>query len=223
MPNGSRVACMAAPSQDHANPDCPCRSLHGEKWSEDIAARKPASSARTTASSSFAGWTCSCELWIPYTVMRATYPLDAPVMLVPMSEDLTVRGSVAIPRAELQWRFSRSGGPGGQGVNTTDSKVELRWNLAETSALPPALKQRALNRLAGRLVDGALVITSSEQRAQLQNRRSAEIRLVALVRDAIAPDPPTRRPTKPSRGAVERRLESKRRRSLTKRNRRTGD
>jgi ribosome-associated protein len=137
-----------------------------------------------------------------------------------MSDDLPVRGSITIPRAELRWRFSRSGGPGGQGVNTTDSKVELRWNVAETDALPPMLKERALARLEGRLVDGALVITASEQRAQLQNRKAAEIRLAALVRDAITPDPPARRPTRPSRGAVERRLESKRRRSLRLQNRR---
>ncbi|GIJ47439.1 aminoacyl-tRNA hydrolase [Virgisporangium aliadipatigenens] len=137
-----------------------------------------------------------------------------------MSDDLPVRGSITIPRAELRWRFSRSGGPGGQGVNTTDSKVELRWNVAESDALPPVLKERALTRLAGRLVDGALVITASEQRHQLQNRKAAEIRLAALVRDAITPDPPARRPTRPSRGAVERRLENKRHRTLKLQNRR---
>jgi ribosome-associated protein len=133
---------------------------------------------------------------------------------------LAVRGSIAIPRSELMWRFSRSSGPGGQSVNTADSRVDLRWNVATTTALPEPLKQRALERLASRLVDGVLVVTASEHRGQLQNRRAAEVRLVALVAAAIAPGPTTRRPTRPSRGAVQARLDSKRRRGLTKKQRR---
>ena len=136
---------------------------------------------------------------------------------------LPVRGSIAIPRSELSWRFSRSSGPGGQSVNTADSRVELRWDLAGSGALPPVLRARALERLAGRLVDGALVVTAQEHRAQLQNRRAAEARLVALVAAAIAPGPPTRRATRPSRGAVQRRLDAKRARSVTKQNRRSVD
>src|SRR5262245_48888764 len=140
-----------------------------------------------------------------------------------MVDELPVRGSIAIPRAELSWRFSRSSGPGGQSVNTADSRVELRWDLASSSALPPALRARALERLAGRLVDGVLVITAQEHRAQLRNRRAAEARLVALVAAAIAPNPPVRRPTRPSRGAVQRRLDAKRRRSNIKQARRPPD
>lgn len=136
------------------------------------------------------------------------------------AEDLQVRGSLAIPRAELQWRFSRSSGPGGQGVNTTDSRVELSWDLGRSTALPPALKARALERLAGRLVDGVLTVAASEHRAQLQNRRAAENRLAALVAEAVAPPPPRRRATRPSRSAVEARLASKRRRSQIKKLRR---
>jgi ribosome-associated protein len=136
---------------------------------------------------------------------------------------LPVRGSIAIPRSELAWRFSRSSGPGGQSVNTADSRVELRWNLAGSDALPPPLKERALHRLASRLLDGVLVVTAQEHRAQLQNRRAAEARLVALVAAAIAPGPPTRRPTRPSRGAVQARLDAKRRRSMTKQQRRIAD
>ena len=136
---------------------------------------------------------------------------------------LAVNGSVAIPRAELTWRFSRSSGPGGQGVNTADSRVELRFDLAGTQALPEHLKQRALARLAPRLVDGALVVTASEYRAQLQNRRAAETRLAALLAEGIAPLARTRRPTKPSRGAVQRRLDDKSRRSTLKRQRRGFD
>ncbi|HKS98002.1 MAG TPA: alternative ribosome rescue aminoacyl-tRNA hydrolase ArfB, partial [Rugosimonospora sp.] len=92
-----------------------------------------------------------------------------------------------MPRRELTWRFSRSGGPGGQSVNTADSRVELRFDLARTSALPEHLKERALRRLEPRLVDGVLVVTASEQRSQLQNRRAAQARLVALLADALAP------------------------------------
>jgi ribosome-associated protein len=141
-------------------------------------------------------------------------------MLIGVTNGLPVRGTVAIPRRELSWRFSRSSGPGGQSVNTADSRVELRWNLAASTALPEPLKQRALQRLGHRLVDGAVVVTASEHRAQLQNRRAAETRLVALVANAIAPGPAGRRPTKPSHGAVQARLDAKRRRSLTKQRRR---
>ncbi|HEX6920035.1 MAG TPA: alternative ribosome rescue aminoacyl-tRNA hydrolase ArfB [Actinomycetes bacterium] len=134
-----------------------------------------------------------------------------------MPGDLQVRGSVVIPEAELRWRFSRAGGPGGQSVNTTDSRVELSYDLAASAALPPPLKARALQRLAGRLVDGVITVTASERRSQLQNRRAAEDRLVALLLEAIAPPPRPRRPTRPSRGAVARRLEAKRRRGAVKR------
>ena len=141
-------------------------------------------------------------------------------ILNPVDDDLRVTADVSVPRSELSWRFSRSGGPGGQSVNTTDSRVELRFDLAGTAALPDHLRSRALERLAGRLVDGMIVISAAEQRSQLQNRRAAEARLVALLAAAIAPPPRQRKRTKPTRGAIERRLESKRRRSQTKRDRR---
>lgn len=138
-----------------------------------------------------------------------------------MPGDLKVRGSVVIPEAELSWRFSRSSGPGGQGVNTTDSRVELLWDVAATSALGALLKERALERLAERLVDGVLGITASEQRSQHQNRLSAERRLVEVVAAAIAPPPRPRRATKPTRGSVDRRIAEKKRRGETKRLRRS--
>jgi len=135
--------------------------------------------------------------------------------------DLRVRGSVVIPEAELSWRFSRSSGPGGQGVNTTDSRVELRWDVGASSALGPVLRERALERLADRLVDGSVVaVTASEQRSQWQNRLAAERRLVDLVSEAIAPPPRPRRPTKPTRGSQERRIAEKKRRGEVKRLRR---
>lgn len=140
-----------------------------------------------------------------------------------MPAPLPVTDSVAIPADELRWRFSRSSGPGGQGVNTTDSRVELSWDLAASAVLPATLRRRAVARLGRRLVDGVLTVAASEYRSQLDNRRAAAERLADLVRDAIAPPPPRRRPTKPSKGSVARRLEAKKRRATTKRLRRDTD
>jgi ribosome-associated protein len=136
-----------------------------------------------------------------------------------MSLDVTVRGT-AIPPEELSWRFSRSAGPGGQSVNTTDSRVELSYDLARSTALPPAQKQRALRALAGRLTDGVLTVTASETRSQLRNREAAAERMAALLTEATGPPPPPRRPPRPSRAARERRLANKRRTSEIKRLRR---
>ncbi len=140
-----------------------------------------------------------------------------------MDGELRVTDRVSIPAAELTWRFSRSSGPGGQGVNTTDSRVELSWDLAASAALPPPLRERAVERLAGRLVDGVLTVVASEHRSQLRNREAAAARLAALVAQAVAPPPRTRRATRPSKGAVERRIAAKKRRGETKRNRRAED
>lgn len=136
-----------------------------------------------------------------------------------MADDLHISNTVVIPAAELRERFSRSSGPGGQGVNTTDSRVELSFDLARSSAIPESLRPRAVERLAGRLVDGVITVAASEFRAQLANRNAARERLAAILRQALAPPPKRRRPTKPSRGAQERRLQEKRRRSDLKRQR----
>jgi ribosome-associated protein len=133
-----------------------------------------------------------------------------------------VRG-VVIPPAELSWRFSRSPGPGGQSVNTADSRVELSFDLAATTALPPVLKERALTALAGRLVDGVFTVTASEHRSQLRNRQAAASRLAAVLTEATAPPPAPRRATKPTRGSRERRLTAKKQRSEIKRLRRSDD
>ncbi|CAL9454425.1 Peptidyl-tRNA hydrolase ArfB [Streptomyces sp. enrichment culture] len=130
-----------------------------------------------------------------------------------------IRGSVSLPEAELVWRFSRSSGPGGQHVNTSDSQVELRFDLARTEALPPVWKERALERLAGRLVGGVLVVRASEHRSQWRNRETAAARLASLLAQATAPPPRPRRPTKIPRGINERRLREKKQRSETKRGR----
>ncbi|MFF9406403.1 alternative ribosome rescue aminoacyl-tRNA hydrolase ArfB [Streptomyces anandii] len=136
-----------------------------------------------------------------------------------MSGPHLIRGSVALPEAELAWRFSRSSGPGGQHVNTSDSQVELRFDLAGTEALPEVWKQRALERLASRLVDGVIVVRASEHRSQWRNREAAAVRLAALLAEATAPPPRPRRPTRVPRGINERRLREKKQRSETKRGR----
>jgi ribosome-associated protein len=137
-----------------------------------------------------------------------------------MSLPVRVRGSVVVPDAELQWRFSRSSGPGGQHVNTSDTQVELRFDVAASAVLPQVWKERALERLAGRLVDeGVLVVRASEHRSQWRNREAAAVRLGALLSEAVAPPPRARRATRPSRGVVERRLTDKKRRADVKRGR----
>ena len=118
---------------------------------------------------------------------------------------------------ELRWRFSRSSGPGGQGVNTTDSRVELSVDLVGSPSVPDGARERLLLRLQSRLVDGALTVVAAEHRSQLRNRQAARDRMTALLSAAIAPDPPKRRPTKPSRRAKQRRLDDKTRRGHVKR------
>jgi ribosome-associated protein len=138
----------------------------------------------------------------------------------PVEPDLVVLPSITIPGRELQWRFSRSSGPGGQGVNTTDSRVQLSWEPGTSTALGAVALERLLVKLAGRMQDGAIVVTASEFRSQLRNREAARARLAALVREGVAPPAATRRPTRPSAGQRRRRLEDKRRRSDVKRLRR---
>lgn len=139
-----------------------------------------------------------------------------------MSIEVSVRG-ITIPPDELSWRFSRSTGPGGQSVNTTDSRAELSFNLAESEALPPLFKRRALAALAGRLAGGVITITAAEYRSQLRNREAAAERLSELLTEATAAPPKARRPTRPTRASKERRLADKQRRSQTKRLRRSTD
>lgn len=120
-----------------------------------------------------------------------------------------------VPAADLVERFSRSSGPGGQGVNTADRRVELELELG---ALPltAAQRRRVESAHGPRLVDGRLVVAASEHRQQRRNRVAARERMAALLRDALAPPPPPRRATRPTRGSVERRLDAKRRRADTK-------
>ena len=133
---------------------------------------------------------------------------------------LRVTPGLTIAESELTWRFSRSSGPGGQGVNTTDSRVELVWDAAGSASLTPHQRERILQQLAGRLVGGVLTVTASEHRAQARNREAARERLAGLVADAVRPPAAPRRATKPTRGAKERRLTAKKQRTDVKRLRR---
>ena len=132
-----------------------------------------------------------------------------------MTGPLAFRG-VVVPPHELAWRFSRSSGPGGQSVNTTDSRVELVFDVQRSTVLPEAVRARVLARLAHRLVDGVLTVTASEYRSQHRNREAARARLAELLTEASAPPAPKRRPTRPTRGSQERRLSAKARRGQTK-------
>jgi ribosome-associated protein len=138
-------------------------------------------------------------------------------------DDLRVNSWLVIPAAELHERFSRSSGPGGQSVNTADSRVELSFDVEHSAVLPEWARARALERLASRLSGGMLTIAASEQRSQLANRQAARARLADLLRDAIAPPPRPRVPTRPGRAANERRLQAKRTRAAVKRTRRYDD
>ena len=137
--------------------------------------------------------------------------------------DLPVSGSLVVPAGAMAWRFSRSSGPGGQGVNTADSRVELSVAPLSLPGLTDVQRQRLVERLGGRLVDGVLTISASEHRQQLRNREAARARMAAVLRAAIAAPPRARRTTKPSRGSQERRIKAKKERGETKRLRRSWD
>lgn len=127
-------------------------------------------------------------------------------------------GGLTVSANEITEQFSRSSGPGGQSVNTADSRVQLSLDLATTTALDDVQRQRVIDRLAPRLSGTVLTITAAEHRSQRQNRKAARERLAALLREALVPDV-IRRSTRPTRGSKRRRLEHKRRRSEIKRNR----
>lgn len=133
--------------------------------------------------------------------------------------DLDVAAGFVIPAAELGWRFSRSSGPGGQHVNTSDSRVELFWNVASSAVPTEEQRERLQARLGRRLVGGALTVTASEQRSQLRNREIALQKLAGILTSALAPDAPRRRATKPTKGSQRRRLAAKSQRSATKQQR----
>lgn len=140
-----------------------------------------------------------------------------------MPGPLRVTARWSVPEAELSWRFSRSSGPGGQSVNTSDSRAELSFDLMASRSVPDHLRGRALSRLDPRMVDGTVTVAASEHRSQLRNREAAERRMAQLLREAVAPPARRRRPTRPSRGSVERRLAGKKARGRLKRGRQARD
>lgn len=124
-----------------------------------------------------------------------------------------------MPSGELTESFSHASGPGGQGVNTADSRVQLSLDLGTTTALDPAQRERVVQRLGTRLAGTVLTVTAAEHRSQRRNRAAARVRLAELLRDALVPPVP-RRATRPTRGSQRRRLESKAQRAQTKQGRR---
>ena len=133
--------------------------------------------------------------------------------------DLEVSTALTIPASELGWRFSRSSGPGGQHVNTSDSRVELFWDVGSSAALSDSQRLMLLTRLERRLIVGVITVTASEQRSQLRNREIALAKLAELVAEGLAPEAPRRRVTKPTRGSNRRRLAAKQQRAVTKQQR----
>ncbi len=133
---------------------------------------------------------------------------------------MQVRPGFVLRESDLTWKFSRSSGPGGQGVNTSDSRVEVSLDVRRSPSLPEPLRGRTLERLEGRLVDGVLTVTASEHRSQLRNREAALARMITTLRRASSPPPPVRRPTRPSASAVQRRIAGKKHRAEIKRQRR---
>ncbi len=135
------------------------------------------------------------------------------------SGDLRVSPRVVVPAAMLGWRFSRSSGPGGQGVNTADSRAELSVRPLDLPGLTGPQRARLADRLDARLVAGVLTVAASEHRQQLRNREAARARLAAALADALAPPARPRRPTRPTRGSKERRITAKKQRSQLKKER----
>ncbi|MEO7059106.1 MAG: alternative ribosome rescue aminoacyl-tRNA hydrolase ArfB [Lapillicoccus sp.] len=151
------------------------------------------------------------------TPAPTTRPQPGGELVVPAGPGL--RSGLVVPAGELVERFSRSSGPGGQGVNTTDSRVELIFRPGSSVpvlALPTATRERLLRALGPRMTGDEIAIAASEHRSQRQNRTAARERLVILLREAAAPPPPPRRATRPTLGSQRRRLDGKRRRAGTK-------
>lgn len=131
--------------------------------------------------------------------------------------DLAVTESVTIPRAELSFRASRAGGPGGQHVNTSSTRIELIWNVVTSPSLDEAQRARVMEKLSNRInSEGELLLAEGGSRSQQQNREAVTRRFVELVAEALYRPPPRRR-TRPPRASKEKRLKAKKRRSEIKR------
>lgn len=143
--------------------------------------------------------------------------------LLVMESGLRVRGLV-IPESELDWRFTTSGGPGGQHANTSNTAVELRFNVLQSHQIDQRLRERIRRRLGNQMTNaGDLIVTSSDHRSQTRNRSDAKIRMAELLDEGIRPPAKRRKSTRPSRSAKRRRLEDKRHRGRLKAGRRGDD
>jgi ribosome-associated protein len=140
-----------------------------------------------------------------------------------VAEDLRIDERITIPAAEISLAATRSSGPGGQHVNTADTRIQLRWNLAESRALTAADRDLAQRRLAARLTkEGELVLECDQHRSQRRNRAECLRRFAAILRDALRRPTPRKR-TRPTRAARARRLADKRKRGEVKKARRDPD
>ena len=133
--------------------------------------------------------------------------------------DLTITTKLVIPSNEIQWRFSRSSGPGGQNTNKTDSRVEIIFNIDRSKVLTPFQKWRINNQLKRKIINGSICIIAQDKRTQYQNRQLALTKLASILRDSLKPPSKTRRATKPTRASKERRIDSKKKRGELKRKR----
>ena len=133
--------------------------------------------------------------------------------------DLTINSRLVVPSNELKWRFSKSSGPGGQGVNKTDSRVELVFDIKRSSVFGPFHKKRLLERFENRCINGCLNVIASEARSQYQNRQLAMARLAKLLQEGLTPPPKARKATKPTRASQKRRVAAKKHRSALKQER----
>ncbi len=165
------------------------------------------------------------EGWLPLNPAARERRRTKPVAYCDVVGELRIApapgmpSGLIIPDRELVERYSHASGPGGQGVNTTDSRVQLSFDIAASAALDEVQRERLLRRLASRLAGSVLTVVAAQFRSQRQNRLAARERLAALLREGVAPPAPPRRASRPSRGSVERRLANKRRRSEIKRHR----
>ncbi len=145
---------------------------------------------------------------------------DPDPLVQPPSDGLIVSDSLTIPHSELSIRASRAGGPGGQHVNTSSTRIEVRWNVLSSTALTEEQRERLTERLAGRLdAEGNVRVVAADSRSQRQNREAAESRLADLIRRALV-IPKSRRPTRPSKAVQRRRQEARKRQAEKKRDRR---
>jgi ribosome-associated protein len=164
---------------------------------------------------------CRCATFISYWFWPAEgWGLRSrPYCATLVCMDLEVLPALTIPASELRWRFSRSSGPGGQHVNTSDSRVELSWSVSDSVALSDGQRLMLLTRLGRRIITGVITVTASERRSQLRNREIALAKLADLVAEGLAPEAARRRATKPTRASNRRRLATKEQRAATKRQR----